>query len=331
MKEYTNYSAEQFAQEDSFRRWVLSPSEELADYWQTWQYENPGQHETINQAKLLVLALHKKFGDDLSEQTVSFDLSRLVQRANQTKSSGFIWSKMLWAAAACVVFGLIAMLLVFTKKSDEKRIFLTNKSGSVQKINLPDGTKIWLNTNAKIEYPEKFNGESRNFYLTEGEAFFEVARNLKKPFQVHSTGFKVTVLGTSFNIKTLKSIQNARITVASGEVKVKTNNRESGILRKNDQLVIDNFTGAFTSRKVDAGQANAWRKGDVYLDDVAFEELVHAIEQTYGVSLSYPKFLKKQNANISFSTQEPITSVLEVMSSIYKVKYEVNGKEVTLQ
>src|SRR5690606_32076430 len=76
--------------------------------------------------------------------------------------------------------------------------FSTNKGYSCQLL-LPDGTNVWLNTASSIQYPAVFSGNERHITLT-GEAYFEVAHDISRPFNVDANGSLIQVLGTHFNV-----------------------------------------------------------------------------------------------------------------------------------
>lgn len=92
-----------------------------------------------------------------------------------------------------------------------------SSSGKFEEVELPDGSIVLLNKNSEISYPSKF--EERNVQLT-GEAFFEVTPNPTKPFKVISGENEITVLGTSFNVKSTS--ESMEVEVSTGEVEMKS-------------------------------------------------------------------------------------------------------------
>ncbi len=82
---------------------------------------------------------------------------------------------------------------------------------------LPDSTKIWLNKNSSLLYPEKFVGELRDVNLN-GEAFFEVVSDTANPFIVYAGNMQIKVLGTSFNVKAYEDEDEVEVIVVEGKV-----------------------------------------------------------------------------------------------------------------
>ncbi|CAN0584398.1 unnamed protein product, partial [Ectocarpus sp. 12 AP-2014] len=84
-------------------------------------------------------------------------------------------------------------------KTEFNEIFIPN--GQQYKLKLSDGTLVWLNSGSRLRFPQNFpdSEDTRTVYL-EGEAFFDVTPNKKKPFIVNSQDINVKVLGTRFNV-----------------------------------------------------------------------------------------------------------------------------------
>ena len=99
-------------------------------------------------------------------------------------------------------------------------------------------TKVWLNKNTTLKYPHEFAGKGRKVYL-EGEGYFEVMRNLAKPFVVQSEAMQVRVLGTVFNLKSDKATKSAVATLLKGEVEVKGNHGEGMIILAPEMCIRD--------------------------------------------------------------------------------------------
>ena len=96
---------------------------------------------------------------------------------------------------------------------------LSVPKGGEYRVELEDGTKVWINSASRLRYPVIFSGDTREVYL-EGEAYFEVRKDVGRPFIVHSGGQKVTVLGTSFGMTCYANEVNDYTTLVSGKVKV---------------------------------------------------------------------------------------------------------------
>ena len=163
--------------------------------------------------------------------------------------------------------------------------FLNNGSGNInvkQEIALEDGTKVWLNKGAKLDYSNGFNKEERRVTLT-GEGFFEVMHNPAKPFIVQVGNSEVKVLGTSFNIK--ETNNQVEVAVRTGKVKF------SGLDNNSTSVTLLPGESAYYDQKevVKNETANpnylAWKTGEFVFEDIALNEVVKDLSNFYGQSI----------------------------------------------
>ncbi|TDE16608.1 FecR family protein [Dyadobacter psychrotolerans] len=125
----------------------------------------------------------------------------------------------LWMAAAISLVIMASGLFLFLRKnSDSQYLQVATTTQTIEKI-LPDGSKVFLNYNSTLTYPENFDGDLRSVSL-QGEAFFDVKPDTAHPFIIHANGTEVKVLGTSFNVKAYDK-KPVRVDVATGKVEVK--------------------------------------------------------------------------------------------------------------
>src|SRR4029078_631833 len=96
---------------------------------------------------------------------------------------------------------------------------VSTKRGSKSKVQLPDGTQVWLNADSRIAYNEKFQGNLREVTL-EGEAYFDVVRDEKRPFVIHTAAIDIKVLGTAFNVRSYANEKNTETSLIRGSIEV---------------------------------------------------------------------------------------------------------------
>lgn len=156
--------------------------------------------------------------------------------------------------AACLIMGVVWLLKMSPSAENTQSIALTapgqvgievkNTTQLEQKVKLEDGTVVLLKQNSSIVYDKTFNQAKREVYL-KGEAFFNVKRNVTKPFVVHTGDLTTEVLGTSFRIKHLEKSNTIEVAVTTGKVSVyaEKSNRKSErngvILTPNQRVVFD--------------------------------------------------------------------------------------------
>ena len=135
---------------------------------------------------------------------------------------------------------------LFTQKKDTKLpgvqgiSSIVTKNGNRTKVVLPDGSQVWLNAGSNLDYNiSVFNEEIREVTLN-GEAYFDVTKNAEKPFIIHTKKMDVTVIGTSFNIRSYNNEKTAEASLIRGliEVTLKDRRDQKIVLNPNEKISI---------------------------------------------------------------------------------------------
>lgn len=169
---------------------------------------------------------------------------------------------------------------------------MTTPNGRQYQLVLPDGTLVWLNAASSITYPTAFIGKERKVTVN-GEAYFEVAKNKKKPFIVDIDGkSSVEVLGTHFNINSYGDEGNIKTTLLEGSVKV-TRGHNSTVLRPGQQSAVstssqsENGAGISVSSLVDLDQVMAWKQGYFQFSRTDLKVVMRELARWYNVEVVY--------------------------------------------
>src|SRR5437773_11061947 len=146
---------------------------------------------------------------------------------------------------AAVLTGIIlsSYFFIFQRKNTQSKAVAINeieaKKGARSYMLLPDGTKVWLNSDSKLEYKDNFNDSIREVTLS-GEAYFDVVKDAAHPFIVHTSDIDIRVLGTAFNVKSYPKESSIETTLIHGLIEV-TNKKLPGspkvILNPHEKLV----------------------------------------------------------------------------------------------
>lgn len=153
-------------------------------------------------------------------------------------------------------------------------------TGMEYKLTLADGTKVYLNAETRLRFPTKFNGDQRVVEL-DGEAYFEVSPDAEHPFIVEAGSVKVSVLGTSFNVRSYDDENDIATTLVSGKVAVwnGTNRQE---MVPGEQAVYERKTGEMEIRQVDVALYTAWHSGKFIFRNETLEEMMSYLSRWYG-------------------------------------------------
>lgn len=159
---------------------------------------------------------------------------------------------------------------------------VTVPAGQRTHLTLPDGSKVWLNARTQLCYPVNFNQKERKVIL-EGEAYFDVARNEKKPFIVQTEQYQVEVLGTQFNVEAYSESDEFETTLMQGSVKVSSqqNPGQTLTLQPNQKAYVKD--GALTAVMVDDFSSYRWKEGLICFKNTPFQEVMHEFEKYYGI------------------------------------------------
>lgn len=202
---------------------------------------------------------------------------------------------------------------------------VTSPAGIRSQVILPDGSKVWLNAESTLKFSVPFQKNIRNVDL-QGEAYFEVTKNQKQPFVVHSGNIEVKVLGTQFDCKAFEEDKTIEVILEEGSVALNSNvgsGLEESILKPGDRAVIEKSTGKTLIRNEEIGKYIAWHNGKLVFDNTSMEEVSSMLERWYGVEVVVKD---KDILNYRFTTtfdNESLFHVIELLSlsSPIQMKY----------
>lgn len=161
-----------------------------------------------------------------------------------------------------------------------KHTFYSPK-GTSSTLILADGTKVWLNSDSKITYPAQFSNNQRNVSL-EGEAYFDVIENTKKPFVVSAGDTKIEVVGTEFNVATNLEPSKTMTTLVSGEVNVNIQNKKASLTPGLQSTTVQG-SDKIQINEVDLREVTAWKEGYFRFMDDDIEAVLNKIKTWYDI------------------------------------------------
>ncbi|WP_187376891.1 MULTISPECIES: FecR family protein [Butyricimonas] len=192
---------------------------------------------------------------------------------------------------------------------------------------LSDGTKITLNANSKIQYPDRFTGRERWVEL-EGEAYFEVAKDSGHPFVVRSRGAEVRVLGTSFNVKSYRG-EAQQTTLVEGAVEVANEQRKVRLM-PGEQAVWEG--NDFRVREVNTASYTAWTKQRLVFDNEPLEGVLKILQRWYDVEICIENpSLKEVRFTADLPRYEHIKKILDLLEMTTDVKFELNENVLSVK
>jgi ferric-dicitrate binding protein FerR (iron transport regulator) len=197
-------------------------------------------------------------------------------------------------------------------------------AGQRLSLTLADGSVVWLNSRTKLTYPAGFNSNERHVTL-EGEAWFDVAKDVRRPFIVSSGNVDVKVLGTSFNIYSYPEETISRVSLAEGSLQVYMHGGESMgiILTPNNEAVIKGRQ--ISVAKIPNQDYFLWRKGIYSFENETFENILKRLELYYDIHINVSDTAILQwRYTVKFRQRDGIREILNLMREVHKFSMTID-------
>ncbi|WP_288205953.1 FecR domain-containing protein [uncultured Parabacteroides sp.] len=215
---------------------------------------------------------------------------------------------------------------IYFQSSIEKELMamqtISVPAGQRINITLPDGTNVLLNARTSLKYPLKFSKKNRQVVL-DGEAYFDVARDEKKPFIVQTDKYNVEVLGTKFDVDAYSETGEFETTLMSGSVRVASADDpdQTLVLKPNNKVYLDN--GKLRVTSVDDYNPYRWKEGLICFKDATFTSIMKEFEKYYGLNI----YVKNKEVGKFFYTgkfrqTDGIDYALRVLQKDIKFTYQ---------
>ncbi len=209
-------------------------------------------------------------------------------------------------------------------------------SGKTMELTLEDGTRLWLNSGTKIEYPTVFGRKSRMVKVIDGEVLFDVTKDEKRPFTVSTFASDIKVLGTKFDVLADEENGIFKTSLIRGKVSVSSNyDRNDRIVLSPDQSVTMTDGRLVVSRMSDPMSEICWTDGLVNLTDLPFDKLMKRFENVYNVKIVIDR---EDMPEIRYSrgkvrVSDGVDHALEMLSkaSDFKWSHDRNTNVITIR
>lgn len=195
------------------------------------------------------------------------------------------------------------------------------------KLVLPDGSKVWLNSESSIQYPTRFEGTERVVRVT-GETYFEVAHNAEHPFIVQCGNAAVTALGTAFNVNGYPNERGLTATLAEGKISVAIPGQKL-VLHPGQQTLI-NHAGIESPTTVDTRLITSWTRNDFQFKNYTIREVMRMAERWYDVTVDYAGEVTDHFTG-TISRDESIDKFLDLLTKTGRVHFTIAGKTITVR
>lgn len=286
--------------------------------------ENPDQNidsPEVRTAKMFRLIMEKIYADQAAESAL------------QTRRIFPNWLKV--AAAILIPLLITNAITWFILEKPNTQIAWQEvyvPKGEKQQMIFQDGTRVWLNSDTKLTYPVEFAGNQREVKL-DGEAYFKVKKNPKKPFIVIVNNLSVKVTGTSFNVKAYEDEKLITTTLDEGKVSLLTNQSNEPVeyaLLPGQEAFYSKISSDITIVKSEVGQNSSWKEKKIIFKNTSLLDVVKTLERWYNV-----KFIIKNQRLTNYTytitfRNEPLQNVLFAMEKITPIRCKVKNGTVEI-
>jgi transmembrane sensor len=343
---YNYTKIQDFLNNDSFVQWVLfSKDHEL---WENFINENPDKYFLIEEARQFIVEIKEaEHSEKPNQQNVWNNILTDIQESNNDYNIVPFWRRPIfnWAASIMLLCGISFVAWNYQKKEEITYHSLVeeieesnsinevvNKDDKPLVVKLEDGSIITLEKNSRLSYPIHFDNNKRMVILS-GEAFFDIAKNPKKPFYVYANEVVTKVLGTSFRIRAFEDDKKVTVKVKTGKVSVYNQGKLLDDPELNALIVLPNQQAIYTRQTEDLNKRLVETPMPVVnedvveilpnrFDEVAVAKIFEVLEKRYGVKLIYNEsiladcFITTKLGNVSL--YEQLDLICEIIGATYK-------------
>ncbi len=297
---YIYYSAEDFALDPSFRRWVQHPEERVQGIlWEEWLARHPEKIPEVEKGRQLVELLTEEFPGlaDGEKRLLWGQIQDTLAAGQEEVTTNVIrpqW-KGAWRGAAAVVLLLMASLSAWQWFSDQT-VRVETAFGATRRLLLPDSSVVILNGNSALSYAPVWQANKPREVWLEGEAFFDVAHKQAEanaPFLVHTKGLTVEVLGTRFNVSQREA--GARVVLTDGKVKLDIGEGAGKpgagklYMRAGEVVELSAHSRKITRKVANPDLYTSWRNHELVFDETPLAQIARVLEDTYGRKVVFKK------------------------------------------
>ena len=338
--------------DESFRCWALRTDAKHFEKWETTLQKDPRLQKLSEEAKSIILAIELP-SQELSQDENNEHWTRLSNQIDTlghpdgfkfAQSNGqdvhkkvggdiFYWILRVAAIGTLLIVGALVLKDVFLNQISgalpeaKTTMERSTQSGQLLTLNLPDGSIIRLNSQSQIKIPDNYL--SNRTVKLQGEAFFDVAKDIHHPFKVVTAQVQMEVLGTKFNVNAY-SENDPKVSVTDGAVKVFEDADLSSVtLHKNEAVTFDTQDKSLVKSPFN-GDDLLWRDGVLVFHDEDIKSIALKLERRFGVTvqLNSPELITGH-----FSAKyekDGLENILKGISYVLKFDYEMGDKEVVI-
>ena len=339
MRQWDQNIFEELISNDHFVAWAKREDRTNDAYWSSWEKNNPLHTDEFREAIKVVKNLRFR-GADVKTADVQYLWAKTAERINYGKSvPGFrrFMLQLTKIAAILLLPVMLASAWLFYSQHNltqkysnlledkhEQKITVIAPIGSRITIDLPDGSKAWLNSGSEITYPVVFNTTERRVNLT-GEAYFSIQPD-ETPFFVSNLGPEIKVYGTEFNVNSYKDEDFVTVALAEGKISLDLKGKEE-YLTPGQVSIFDRKKNHILLKSDDqVTNHSTWREGKYIFRDTPLSSILRILQRQHNVNI---QLLNPELGNYRYTAtieSESLQQILQMLSVSAPIKYSYKPK-----
>jgi transmembrane sensor len=321
-----------------------------------WKHDRHNIKQTADHAFARHIARMSAMNIDFDEEKLNVSENNFLLAKKKSKNKRIVWGGSSIFILIIAFFGVKYFVVNSDKKPAEPTqnnlSEISTHNGSKTNVVLPDGTTVKLNAGSKLTYDKNYGNTIREVNLT-GEAFFDVVKNKEKPFIIHTKKIDITVLGTTFNVKSYPG-EKTETSLLRGSIEVifKDKLSEKIILKPNEKLIVADDELSLKPAKTKSTKETfapvvaishlnytkedstiietAWVQNKLIFRNETFKQLALRMERWYNVSIH---FGDSGTENLSFTgifENETVQQALDALQLSGKFNYSMKENEIVI-
>ena len=233
------------------------------------------------------------------------------------------------AAAVLIILVCTSLFFNFRNQSDAYITIRLADNEQVRKLELTDGSVIWLRGGSMLKIPESFDRMNRYIHLN-GEAFFDIAKDSLSVFKVNTDHLIIEVKGTTFNVTTNTDRESSDVTLVSGSVDIRSlSDKNLLTLNPGEKITYAKSDNSLSLEYVDVNTCSVWRFEQLIFDNNTLSEIMEQLRGKFNIKvhLNTPG-LKDKKYRCVFNSEEDLIEILNILSFIAPIHYEIKTDEI---
>ncbi|WP_141217551.1 FecR family protein [Siphonobacter sp. BAB-5385] len=245
--------------------------------------------------------------------------------------SPFDWKRAIAIASGIILVLSLGFYVWKQEATGPQQLVYENPTKELKRLTLPDQSQLCLYPGARVSLAKDFGDDTRSLTLT-GIAFFQVQRDERRPFIIHSKGLVTQVLGTSFLIDANPASRRVEVSVLTGKVRVKEEQSKNYIvLLPKQKAYYQNGEETKVYETSERDPSKVWERGDFVFVDTPLTAITEALTQRFGVVFEVEDEKIYQCQLSAHFTNQNLPDILEMISKSLNISYELNQNRVIIK